>query len=316
MIAKIHLFILKTKKTFTFIFISVIITSYLYHHYKNNYPIEKIFGKLKIHSANDTLDEIIINNKSISRFGDGEFSLIYGKDNYFQNYNIKLRKRLIQILKSDEPNLLIGINIPYTNKSLERYIDIVKNYYFKLINNNKYKIIKLLKKNKEYYSSDITRFYIDFKDKTNVPNYIIKLRRIWEQKDVVIIEGDKSRLGIGNDLFNNMKSLYRILCPAKNAFKVIDKIINEVINKIDKNQLIMIALGATATVLAYDLYKIGYQVIDIGHIDIEYEWFLRNATNKLSIENKYVAEVDGDNKNFTKVKNDNYYKQIISIIKD
>ena len=125
--------------------------------------------------------------------------------------------------------MLIGINIPYSNKSLEKYNKYAKNFYYNLINKNKFKIFKLIKKNKEYYSSDITRFYIDYKDKANVPNYIKKLKKIWDQKDVVIIEGEKSRLGIGNDLFNNMKSIQRILCPSKNAYNVIDKIINEVI---------------------------------------------------------------------------------------
>jgi len=30
-------------------------------------------------------------------------------------------------------------------------------------------------------------------------------------------------------------------------------------------------LGPTTTVLAYDLYKNGYQAIDIGHVDLEHE---------------------------------------------
>lgn len=72
----------------------------------------------------------------------------------------------------------------------------------------------------------------------------------------------------------------------------------------------MLAIGPTATVLAYDLYKLGYQAIDIGHIDIEYEWFLMKAENKVVVKNKYVAEVPkGD-----KVGNENskeYLKQII-----
>ena len=50
-----------------------------------------------------------------------------------------------------------------------------------------------------------------------------------------------------------------------------------------KNKLILIALGPTATILAYDLYKLGYRAIDIGHIDIEYEWFLRKANTKIPI---------------------------------
>ena len=57
--------------------------------------------------------------------------------------------------------------------------------------------------------------------------------------------------------------------------------------------MILIALGPTATVLAYDLCKEGYQAIDIGHIDIEYEWLLRKATSKIKIKNKYVNEAIG-----------------------
>ena len=59
---------------------------------------------------------------------------------------------------------------------------------------------------------------IDLKSKKGVPKYIKKLKRIWDKKDVVIVEGEKSRLGIGNDLFDNMKSIQRILCPVTDAF--------------------------------------------------------------------------------------------------
>jgi len=258
-----------TKKYIIFLNISIILISYVYYVYKLNIPPEKIFKKIKIHSKFDTLNELIIHNKSISRFGDGELNLIYGEGNLFQDCNKLISRKLVKILKSNEKNLLIGINIPYTNKSLERYIDIVKNYYFNFINKKKFLIFKLLNKTKEYYSSDLTRFYIDFKNKTVVPNYIKTFKKLWEKKDILIIEGEKSRLGVGNDLFDNSKSIKRILCPAKNAFNVINKIINEVINKIERKTLILLALGPTATILAYDLYKLGYQVIDIGHIDIE-----------------------------------------------
>lgn len=42
--------------------------------------------------------------------------------------------------------------------------------------------------------------------------------------------------------------------------------------------------------LATDLYNIA-QIIDIGHIDVEYEWYLMGATKKTAIPNKYVNEV-------------------------
>ena len=59
----------------------------------NNYKKDKkcinckniiIFKGLKIASDEETLDEIIMKNKSISRFGDGEFKLIFGHGVGFQ----------------------------------------------------------------------------------------------------------------------------------------------------------------------------------------------------------------------------------------
>ena len=49
---------------------------------------------------------------------------------------------------------------------------------------------------------------------------------IWNDKEIVIIEGDKSRLGIGNDLFNNSKLIERVICPTRNAFNSYSKILN------------------------------------------------------------------------------------------
>jgi glycosyltransferase family protein len=144
----------------------------------------------------------------------------------------------------------------------------------------KIQFFSLIDLNRKYYSSFITRFYIDFKDKSKVPAYIKKLKLIWDKKDILIIEGEKSRLGVGNDLFNNAKSIKRILCPAVNAF--------------NQSILILLAIGPTSTILAYDLYKLGYQAIDVGHIDIEYEWFLRKAKKRTQIYNKFVNEALGN----------------------
>ena len=227
-----------------------------------------------------------------------------------------MAKRLIQILNSNEKNLLIGINLPYKEKDLHFFKKYIINYYKKFFYKYKFKIAKILNKQKIYYSALITRFYIDYNynNNKNIKKYIEKLKIIWDKKNVLIIEGEESRLGIGNDLFNNMKSIKRIICPKKNSFSVYDKIINETL-KVTKKRLILIALGPTATILAYDLYKLGYQAIDVGHIDIEYEWYLRKAKDRIRIEYKFVNEAKNGKKNIKKIKDDNYYKQIIAIIK-
>ena len=73
-------------------------------------------------------------------------------------------------------------------------------------------------------------------------------------------------------------------------------------------------MGPTATILSYYLYKLGYQVVDIGHADIEYEWYLKNATTKIKIEGKYVNEAVDGNSNILEIKDEIYFSQIISKI--
>ena len=290
-----------------------------YYHYLDKEcmkcPKEIIFNGLTILSPEETLDEIIKRNRSITRFNDGEINLMYGGRIGFQEANQKLSKKLRKVLKSKRKGLLIGINIPYNNSQLSIYNNYDKNFYIKFINRFKLKLFTLIDLNRKYYSGIISRFYIGMKDKSKIPNYIKKLKQIWNKKDILIIEGEKSRLGVGNDLFNNSKSIKRILCPAINAFNVYEEIINQA-KKIDKSNLILLAIGPTSTVLAYDLYKKGFQVIDVGHVDIEYEWFLRKATKKIQIENKYVNEVYGNRYKFGRVKDKQYYEEIIYIIND
>ena len=276
--------------------------------------LNDIFKGFTIISPEDTLNEIIYNNKSIARFGDGEFQIIFGNNIGFQSSNKKLSNRLKNVLQSNEEGLLIGIPDVFNTDILEyNFKDFAKNYWKKWVEKFKFNLIQLIHINKIYYSSLFTRFYIDYIEHKGIDEYIKKLKKIWEQKDVLIIEGEKSRLGIGNNLFDNMKSIKRIICPSKQAFTLYDKILSAAL-KIDKNNLILLALGPTATILAYDLYKAGYHVIDVGHVDIEYEWYLRNATTKIKIKNKFVNEAKNGTNDIEDIKDKNYQNQIIEKI--
>ena len=106
----------------------------------------------------------------------------------------------------------------------------------------------------------------------------------------MFVEGFQTRMGVGNDLFDNVGSIVRILCPAESAFDRYEEIYNEAVRQ-PKDKLFLIALGPTASVLAYDLAMQGYQAIDLGHADLSYEWFLRGKKEKLA--NKYCNEEPG-----------------------
>ena len=277
-------------------------------------PNEILFKNLYIVSTENTLNEIIKNKKSISRFRDRKIGIINGGRISFQRFDSNLSKRLYEVLNSNEKNLLIGLFFPYQKKKINTFTYRSFKLWNNWINVSKFKMLNILR-NKKYYSTDISRFYSHLKDKSKAIKYIPKLKKIWEGRDVLMIEGEKTRFGIGNDLLNNAKSIKRIICPTRNSYSLYDKILKSAL-KIDKNTLILISLGPTATILAHDLTKYGYQAVDIGHADIQYEYYLRNATRNIPIPYKFVNEYDrGKNEAFLKDAPDKkYYEQIIDKI--
>lgn len=271
----------------------------------------KLFSKkLSIKNSSDTLDYILKNKCSVSRYGDYEYMSINEESNNFQSANHKASERLKEILVSDMPNHIVCI--PYAFKSVNHYTKRVKefwqHYVVKYYNN----ILSVTRKDKQYYDASFTRFYMDAKEKSFVPEYITRLKKIWDKRDVLIVEGEATRFGVGNDLLQNANSVQRILCPATNAFDKYEIILSSAINHSNKNHLILCALGMTATVLAYDLAKKGFQAIDIGHADIEYSWWKKGATTKILIEGKAVNELGVNSAADSKDKD--YISQIIEKI--
>ena len=268
-------------------------------------PLEFLYKNLVIESDENTINEILVHNKSIGRYGDGEYAIIFGHSISFQKYDEILAKRLKEILISDDKNILVGIYFPFRKKELDLYRDFEVRYWRSFCNGYKFKMLKILNLNKRYYSMGITKFYLKLKDVSKLPKYISNLRKIWGGRDVLMIEGGISRQGIGNDLFDNVNSMKRIICPERHSFSVYGQILSAVL-EFDKNILVLISLGPTATVLAYDLSKLGYQAIDIGHVDLEYELYLRNATTWIFKDEKK------EEKNETEM--NQYRSQIIKTI--
>lgn len=263
-----------------------------------------------VKATDETLDKIINDKCSVSRFGDGEFSLIYGENLKFQQSNEEISSRLKEILKSNSNKHIVCI--PNVFGKIDWATDTAKIYWIKYLNLNRNKIYKILYKDKCYYDTQVTRLYIDLKDKVLVKNRFEKIKLLWKNREIVIVEGEKSRLGIGNDLFDSAKSIERIICPSINAYSKYNDILDAVLKQ-DKEKLILIALGPTATILAYDLSKEGYQAVDIGHIDIEYEWFLNGAKQKCPVKNKYIGEINGGDI-VQNIDDTQYFEQIIKKI--
>jgi glycosyltransferase family protein len=263
----------------------------------------------QIASIEETIQKIVREGCSVSRFGDGEILLTNNKAIGFQKADSKLGERLKEVLQSNADGHIVCLSDTFTdiyryNRKARRFWRTHFFIYGHIWDN-------LLIPNKQYYNTFVTRPYMDFAQKTQCGKWFHDMQAIWQDRNIIFIEGEKSRLGVGNDLFHNAKSIKRILCPPTSAFDKYDSIVNEAIKQ-NKDVLFLIALGPTATVLAYDLHKKGYQAIDIGHVDIEYEWWRMNAKRKVKIQNKYVNEAVGGN--IVSVAGEEYESQIIAKI--
>lgn len=50
-------------------------------------------------------------------------------------------------------------------------------------------------------------------------------------------------------------------------------------------------MGVAAKFLAVKLFEQGYRVLDIGNLDMEYEWFVRRSPGKMKLEKHgFVSE--------------------------
>ncbi len=242
---------------------------------------------LRVLSSVNTVRLIKEKKLSVSRFGDGELKIMRGGSIGFQCYDVNLSCRLREVIQEHRDNLLICVPRFLTN--MDNISNEVKTFWKYSLLRNQNAWDYYLEESRIYGDTQFTRFYMDLKDKSSSANIIEEIKSLWRNRNVVIVEGEESRLGVGNDLFNDSSSVKRIICPAENAFCYYERILCET-KKMEKDNLFIIALGPTATVLAYDLSREGFQAIDMGHIDIEYEWFLRQSSSKIAITGKYVNE--------------------------
>lgn len=185
-----------------------------------------------VKTVDETLDYILDNNCLISRFGDGEFALINRESLIFQPYSKELKNRLDEIIQSNKMGHVVCI--PNIFEDLNWCTEKSRVYWKKYLELNRSRIYKSVSMNKEYYDALVTRLYIDYKDKSMVEIRFDKIKDIWDGREIIIIEGIQSRLGVGNDLFKNVKTIDRIICPSKNAFAKYREILE--VEKSQKNQ--------------------------------------------------------------------------------
>ncbi|MHA6603174.1 SP_1767 family glycosyltransferase [Aerococcus urinae] len=266
----------------------------------------------QILSIDESLDYIEAHHPSVARFGDGEMAIISGLSIHYQHYDAKLADRLKEILRrTSNEDFMVCLSDIFTG--WDRY---QKHFYdFWKDNLSIYrKAYARLCPAAWYGNTFISRPYIDLVDKNPSTRYFDKLKALWQDRDLLIVEGKYSRSGVGKDLFKGAKSIRRVIAPHKNAYSQIDRIEAAILDE-HKGALVLLMLGPTAKVIAYDLYQELDQVIDLGHIDSEYEWFLMGADKKVKLAAKHTAEHNYD-ENIDESVDADYLSEIILDLSD
>jgi len=250
-------------------------------------------GQIKVHTVDETIDELLNTEKSLVRFGDGDMNLISGAKNHVRQVrNPELQARMRKIIKFEDENLMVAINGIFDG--MKDMTPRGKSFWVRFLLKGRRYYHTYLDKSKTYYNTFFTRFYFCFADKKRSEGWIARIRMIFKDRKLLVIEGVGSHNGVGNDLFSEAKEVRRIICPPSNAYFAYDKILAAA-RTYDKSYYVIISLGATTKPLCEDLYHDGYRVLDLGNIDVEYEWCLNHEIDKTDVP-KYQIMTEEENR--------------------
>lgn len=233
-------------------------------------PSSNVYRPL-IKNMEQTVDSLIHSNLSIARFGDGELSIMDGKFIPFQEYNEALARRLKEILTGDNPNLMIGINREYYYPEIDKLLPNVGSFYRRAVPKLRRQLSKYINSDKEYCTANFSQAYMFLKE-YDFDNYYKNLRRIWDNKDILIVTCKEVLKNIKYNIYDNARKIDYLYILPRNAYSKYDEIYNAIL-KYAKNTLIILMVGPTANVLADDLSKKQYRALDLGHLLKDYDYY-------------------------------------------
>lgn len=227
----------------------------------------------KIKSDMETIEELVNSKKSIIRMGDGEVNMMLGGSSLFEKANPQITKIFNEIFYKDIPNLLTGTRYDMFRMNTNFLHPKISVYRYKYLLKNYKKMENLYNYNKTYYSACFIYPYIIYEE-WNHDRYFDSLRKIWNNKNIVVITGDRVFKKIKYNIFDNAKNIKYIYGPNSGAYEKYNELIN-LIKQEDKNNILIYALGPCGKLLAYETFKIGYRVLDLGHLIKDYDFYKR-----------------------------------------
>lgn len=219
----------------------------------------------------ETIRRVRDERLSLARYGDGEIKLCRGADCKPQDHDHEIAKRLRNILISDAAHTLVAV--PNIWSGVVPAAKTIWRAYREGANAQFYKPGKV------YGSSFVSR--PDSAPHINTDSYWGLMRSIWVGRDVVFLTGaKKGRQFLHTGMLSNARNLAVVHGPQHNAWGHYRDLMERVRSKVEGlvDPLVILALGPTATVMAYHLGKEGIQALDLGHAGVFYRNWLEQVT--------------------------------------
>lgn len=221
------------------------------------------YRDFKYLSYEETLREIIDNNRSIVRFGDELFDMLQGIGLYYngwrQKYDKRLAERLKEVISSRDPRLLVSFNPEFIlhDKAWFKKEGIEDQHHF--WTNSKIFL-------KDYFHKDIVYgSALCFTPRYNKHIDYKKLKEFFSTKNIIIVTSDTARF---KDIELGKTTAF-LEAPASDAWQSYDTIKASLLSLIKasgspQNLLVLVSMGSAAKVLVYDLTQMGYTAWDTG----------------------------------------------------
>lgn len=232
---------------------------------------------IEVHTIAETIAELCNTDKSMVRFGDGEITMIRGRSLKLQKVNPEIAEGLKRILGYEYDDMIV--TIPEIFGDLSVYRKESRQFWKDHLLFSRKIYEKYCNPDRSYYNTSVSRFYYAMEEKEKCASWIEGIRNIWRDKDIVVVEGARTHNGVGNDLLDTARSIERIIGPSSDAYEKLDEIMKECM-KYPKDRLFLVSLGVAAKFLTEKLFLEGYRVLDIGNLDMEYEWYLHHSQGK------------------------------------
>ena len=155
---------------------------------------------LNILTSEETIERVIKEHLSIARFGDGELDILLGSSGIaFQNGSKELQARLLSIIKRQGNNLLVCLPSCLTEIGVGQLIGKSERYWRRYALSHLAEIVGMLPKYGGYGDALLTRPYITWQhSRQHAERIYSMLKDIWTGRNLLVVEGIKTRLGVGN----------------------------------------------------------------------------------------------------------------------